>query len=164
MSTHQSIQQALIAHTSPRERQWLKAALGGLVIVLVWNVLIAPAWHQIANAPAERQLLDHSLQHMQLQAQEARQLRTDTIPLDSNAEKIIQTASKTYLGAASLATVSGDRATITLVAVGHTELAQWLRVVRQNARAKPLEAHLTQSGTVWGGRMVLAVPTKSRAP
>ena len=53
--------------------------------------------------------------------------------------------------------LTGDRATVTLEGSSPDDLAQWLTQARLNARARPLELHLTQSQGLWKGRIVLQV-------
>jgi general secretion pathway protein M len=149
---------------SARERLAVQIAALILIAFFTWWLLIAPAWRQIAIAPAERAALDQTLQTMQMQAHEAALLKTDTALIEANVSKTLQEATKAHLGAGSQTQVTGEKATVTVVATQAAGLAQWLGTARQNAHAKPIEAHLTQTGNLWGGTVVLALPAKAAKP
>lgn len=154
----------LLEKLSPRERLGLGYALAAVVVVLTWVLLIAPAWRQISSATHQRLALDQSLSTMQQQAAEAVQLKADTALVESNLNQVIQAATQLHLGAGSQTKLSADKATVTVTATTSTGLAQWMSTVRQNAHAKPLEAHLTKTGALWGGTIVLALPVKAATP
>lgn len=149
---------------SPRERRALGLGWASVLIVATWAFLIAPAWRQITSAPAQRQTQDQILQTMQAQANEALQLKADTAWVERNPAKALQEATRLHLGAGSQIQLTGEKATVTVVATPATGLAQWLSTVRQNAHAKPTEARLTKAGTQWAGTVVLALPVKDSTP
>ncbi len=147
------------AHTrwsqmSPREQRLVRGALALLALALVWFVALRPALATLRSAQSQGPLLRAQLQDMlQLQAQ-ARVLQAVPAAQTQDAKSALEAALPT-LGAAARMSLTGERATVTLEDSSADGLAQWLMQVRLNARARPLELHLTQSQGLWKGRIVL---------
>jgi general secretion pathway protein M len=87
-----------------------------------------------------------------LQAQPAAQTQ--------DSKSLLEAALPT-LGTTARMSLTGDRATVTLDGSSADDLAQWLTQARLNARARPLELHLTQSEGLWKGSIVLQMPSTS---
>jgi len=93
---------------------------------------------------------------LQLQAQ-AQILQAQPLAQTQDSKSLLEAALPT-LGSTASMSLTGDRATITLEGSSADALAQWLTQARLNARARPLELHLTQSQGLWKGQIVLHVP------
>lgn len=141
------------------QRRWLGlAAL--LVTVLALGLLgLAPALATWRHAPAQHLQLDAQLQAMQLQAQALNALQS--LPRADPTRTVASlTESLKPLGEQARLTLEGPRATVLLKAVPADALAGWLSSVRLASQAVPIEAELNRnpSGSLWDGRVVLALP------
>ena len=144
------------AQISPREQRLVRAALALLALALVWFVALRPAIATLRTAQIQGPQLRAQLQDMlQLQAQ-AQVLQAQPAAQTQDSKSLLEAALPT-LGAAARMSLTGDRATVTLDGSSADDLAQWLTQARLNARARPLELHLTQSQGLWKGRIVLQV-------
>ena len=144
---------------APRDRKLL--ALGGSVLgaFLVWSLAIAPAWQSLRSTPAQLEALELQLQQMQAQAAEAGTLRA-VAPVPNAQAQAALTGATERLGAAGKLSLQGERAVLSLKGVSRTQLAAWLAEARAGARARVVEASLTQSGPgVYDGSLTLALGT-----
>ncbi len=144
---------------APRDRKVL--ALGGSVlgVFLVWSLAIAPALHSLRSTPAQLEALELQFQQMQAQATEAGTLRS-VAPVPSAQAQAALTAATERLGAAGKLSLQGERAVLSLKGASRTSLAAWLAEARAGARARVVEASLTQSGPgVYDGSLTLALGT-----
>ena len=147
---------------SPREQNLVRAALALLVLALVWYAALRPAIATLRTAQSQGPQLRAQLQYMlQLQAQ-AQVLQAQPSAQTQDSKNLLEAALPT-LGATARMSLTGDRATVTLDGSSADDLAQWLTQARLNARARPLEMHLTQSQGLWKGRIVLQL-ANSAAP
>ena len=146
------------AQVSPREQRLVRGALALLALVLVWFVALRPALATLRSVHSQGPQLRAQLQDMlQLQAQ-AQVLQALPAAQTQDSKSLLEAALAT-LGATAQMSLTGDRATITLEGSSADALAQWLSQARLNARARPLELHLTQSQGLWKGRIVLQMPS-----
>jgi general secretion pathway protein M len=144
------------AQMSLREQRLVRGALALLALALVWFVALRPALATLRSAQSQGPQLRAQLQDMlQLQAQ-AQVLQAQPAAQTQDSKNLLEAALPT-LGAAARMSLTGDRATVTLEGSSADDLAQWLTQARLNARARPLELHLTQSQGLWKGRIVLQV-------
>lgn len=150
--------------TSRREQRLLVLAGTVLLLGLLWWLGIAPAWRTLRAAPAQHLALDVQLQQMkQLQAQ-AKDLREQPALNADDARQALAQALE-LMGTGAQLTVQADRATVTLKQVAPTTLAQLLADARQNARLKPIEAHLKRNALgSWDGTLVFQLPATAVAP
>jgi general secretion pathway protein M len=148
------------AKLGKREQRLVRAALALLVLTLVWFVALRPAIATLRTAQSQGPLLRKQLQDMlQLQAQ-AQVLQAQPSAQTQDSKSLLEAALPT-LGATARMSLTGDRATVTLDGSSADALAQWLTEARLNARARPLELHLTQSAGLWKGSIVLQLPSTS---
>lgn len=149
---------------APRERTLLTAAAAVVLIALLWTLLLAPALRVLRTAPSQETALDAQLQRMQTLQAQAKALQQQAPLGYEDALRALQQATKQTLGAAAQISVSGERATVTLQAVGADALAQWLAQARLNARSVPLEAKInrisTPASTTWSGVLVISLPAR----
>ncbi len=146
------------AQISPREQRLVRGALALLALALVWYVALRPALATLRSAQSQGPQLRAQLQDMlQLQAQ-AQVLQAQPAAQAQDSKSLLEAALPT-LGATARMSLTGDRATVTLEGSSADALAQWLTQARLNARARPLELHLTQSQGLWKGRIVLQMPS-----
>lgn len=145
------------AALSRRDRRLLGGAallLGGY---LLWALAIAPAWRTLASAPAQLDALDLQGQQMQSLATEAALLRA-VAPVPIEQAQAALTAATERLGAPGKLSLQGERALLVLKGVNPAQLSAWLAEVRAGARARVVEANLTQSGAgLYDGSLTLAL-------
>jgi general secretion pathway protein M len=137
-----------------RERQALGAGLLALLVLLVWLVLVQPAWHTVREAPAQLDQLDRQLQLTQATSVEVKALRA-IAPVSSTQASAALKAATDRLGAQARLSMQGDRASLTLTGVSPEALLDWLTEARSAARARPVEASLTRAGQGYSGTLVL---------
>jgi general secretion pathway protein M len=141
---------------NPREQRLVRGALALLVLALLWFVALRPAIGTLRSAQIQGPQLRAQLQDMlQLQAQ-AQILQAQPLAQTQDSKSLLEAALPT-LGSTASMSLTGDRATLTLEGSSADALAQWLTQARLNARARPLELHLTQSQGLWKGQIVLQV-------
>ncbi len=146
------------AQVSPREQRLVRGALALLLLALLWFVAVRPALATLRSAQSQGPQLRAQLQDMlQLQAQ-AQVLQAQPAAQTQDSKSLLEAALPT-LGDTARMSISGDRASVTLEDSSADALAQWLTQARLNARARPLELHLTQSQGIWKGRIVLQLPS-----
>ena len=141
-----------------RERRLLALAATVVGLFLLWTVAIAPAWRTLRSAPAQIDALDAQLQQMQAQAAEAGRLRgAPPVPLDQ-AQAALTAATKRLASPASKLSLQGERALLSLKGVSAAQLSSWLAEARAGARARVVEASLTQTGPgTYDGSLTLAL-------
>ena len=146
------------AALAPREQRLVAAAAALLAVLLLWTVAIAPAWRTLRSAPAQLDALDRQGQQMQALAAEAAQLRgAPPVPLDQ-AQAALTAATERLASPASKLSLQGERALMTLKGVTALQLQAWLGEARVGARARVVEAVLTQTGPgTYDGSLTLAL-------
>ncbi len=139
-----------------RDRGLALVAVGAVAALLVWLVLVQPAWRTIREAPARLDQLEAQMQQVQRLAAETRELRGAAPVAPSQAAAALKAATDRLGDKAKLA-LQGDRATLTLTGVAPEPLAAWLGEARSAARARPVEAQLTRNGQALSGSVVLTL-------
>ena len=147
---------ARYAKLDARERQMVVLIGGLLAFLVVWLVLVRPAWKTLDDAPALRAQADAQLLQMQAIASEAGQLRALPPVPQSVAEQVLKAATD-GLGSKGKLSVQGDRAILTLTGINGEELRKWLIQARGGARARPIEATLTRAGDGYNGTLVVSI-------
>jgi len=140
-----------------RERRLIVVALTLVAVAAVWLLAVQPAWRTLRETPAQIDVLDLQLQHMQRLAAESRVLRELPPVPPSQAEAALRGATE-RLGPNARISLQSDRATLTLSGVPGEALAAWLGAVRSAARARPDEAKLSRGPTGYSGTVVLGLP------
>lgn len=150
--------QALAAwrRLAPRERRGISIALVAVALLAVWSLLVAPAWRTLRTAPAQLDQLESELQRMQRLAAQAQELRGAAPVLPDQAAAAL-TAATARLGSTGKITLLGDRATLTLNGTPPDQLRSWLGEARSAARARPVEAQLSQSNGGYSGSLTVAL-------
>jgi len=145
------------AALAPRERRALALAAAVLGAYLLWALAVAPAARTLRSAPAQADALDAQWQQMQAQAAEAARLRAvPPVPLDQ-AQQALAAATE-RLGAPGKLSLQGERALLTLKGASGAQLSAWLAEARAGARARVVEAALTQSAPgLYDGSLTLAL-------
>ena len=150
--------QARYAKLDSRERQMVVAIGALLAFLLVWLVLVRPAWNTLDEAPALREQADAQLLQMQAISNEAKQLRALPPVPQAVAEQVLKAATEELGGKAKLA-VQGDRATLSVTGINGEDLRKWLIQARGGARARPVEATLVRAGDGYNGTLVVTIGT-----
>jgi general secretion pathway protein M len=148
--------QAFWRGRAPRERAALGALAAGLVLVIVWLVLVQPAWRTLRAAPSELDALDRQLQQIQATAAEVRGLRA-VAPVSAPQAAIALKAATERLGEHARLSLLGDRASITFNGVDAEALRGWLTEARSAARARPVEASLSRAQSGYSGTIVVTL-------
>jgi len=148
--------QARYAKLDARERQMVLAIGGLLAFLLVWLLLVRPAWKTLDDAPALRAQADAQLLQMQAISNEARQLRALPPVPQSVAEQVLKAATDELGGKAKLS-VQGDRVILSLTGANGEDIRKWLIQARGGARARPIEATLTRAADGYNGTLVVAI-------
>jgi general secretion pathway protein M len=148
--------QARYAKLDARERQMVVIIGVALAFLLVWLVLVRPAWKTLDEAPALRAQADAQLLQMQAIVTEARQWRALPPVPQSVAEQVLKSATDELGGKAKLS-VQGERAILTVTGINGEDLRKWLIQARGGARARPIEATLTRAGDGYNGTLVVAI-------
>lgn len=141
---------------SRRERQTVTLLAVVVGLLVVWTLLVQPAWRTVRAAPAELDALDAQLQQMQRIAAESRDLR-GTAPISATQAGLALKAASDRLGDKARLTLQGDRAVLTLSGVGADALRGWLNEARAGARARPMEAQLQRGPTGYTGTLTVAL-------
>jgi general secretion pathway protein M len=147
---------ARYAKLDARERQMVLVIGGALAFLVVWLLLVRPAWTTLDNAPALRAQADAELLQMQAIANEAKQLRALPPVPQSVAEQVLKSATDDLGGKAKLS-LQGERATLSVTGINGEDLRTWLLKARGGARARPIEASLMRSGEGYNGTLVVAI-------
>jgi general secretion pathway protein M len=140
-----------------RDRKLLALGAAVLGAFLVWRLAIAPAWHSLRSTPVQLETLERQLQQMQAQAVEASALRA-VAPVPVDQAQAALTAATERLGAPGKLSLQGERAVLSLKGASHAQISAWLAEARAGARARMVEATLTQSGPgLYDGSLTLAL-------
>lgn len=162
-----ALRQELLARwtaMAPRERQMTQAAAAVLLLVIVVMVFIRPAWKSLQQTPDQLRDVSTQVGRMRGLAEEAQALRQQPPVPPVQAEAALKAATE-RLGATARMSMQGDRASIEFNKVMGASLADWLAEVRAAARARPLEANLTQTEPgFYSGTMVLGLAPGPAAP
>ena len=150
--------QARYARLDARERRMVVVIAALLTFLVVWLILVRPAWKTLDEAPALREQADAQLLQMQAISSEAKQLRALPPVPQSVAEQVLKAATDELGGKAKLA-VQGDRATLSVTGINGEELRKWLIQARGGARARPVEATLVRAGDGYNGTLVVTIGT-----
>ena len=148
--------QARYAKLDARERQMVLVIGGLLAFLLVWLLLVRPAWKTLDEAPALRAQADAQLLQMQAISNEAKQLRALPPVPQSAAEQVLKSATDDLGGKAKIS-VQGERATLSVTGINGEDLRTWLIKARGGARARPVEASLTRAGEGYNGTVVVSI-------
>ena len=147
---------ARYAKLDARERQMVVIIGLALGFLVVWLLLVRPAWQTLDDAPALREQADMQLLQMQAITNEAKQLRALPPVPPSVAEQVLKAATDSLGGKAKLA-MQGDRAVLSLTGANGEDLRAWLLQARGGARARPIEANLVRAGDGYNGTLIVAI-------
>ena len=147
---------ARYAKLDARERQMVVVIGLALGFLVVWLILVRPAWATLDDAPALRAQADAQLLQMQAISNEAKQLRGLPPVPQSVAEQVLKAATDGLDGKAKLS-IQGDRAVLSLTGANGEDLRKWLIQARGGARARPVEASLTRAGDGYNGTLVVVI-------
>lgn len=157
---------------SAREQRGLVVVGGLLLVLLAWQVLIAPAQKKLRQAQAQRQVVAQQLAHMQALQTQAQALQQRT-PM--SRESALRTLQGFTLPSGIQLNPQGERVLVTLKGVPAHVLSDWLAQARTQAQVLPSEVHLTrtsvnpvastaaitaapQTSPTWDGSLVLVLP------
>ena len=140
-----------------REQRLLGLAGALLGLFLLWSLAVAPAWHTLRTAPPLLSAGENQQRLMQALADEAQQLRAVApVPL-AQAQQALSAAS-VRLGDSAKLSLQGERAVLTLKGISGEQLKSWLAEARAGARARVLEAALSQTSPgLYDGSLTLAL-------
>lgn len=141
---------------APRERRLVAFGGAAVGLLLLWLVLLQPAWRTVREAPARLDRLDTQLQQMQRLAAEGRALR-DTPPVSAAQSAEALKAATDRLGDRARLSVQGDRAVLTLNGLSGEQLRGWMAEARSGARARPVEAQLSRTPQGYNGTLVVSL-------
>ena len=139
-----------------RERLALGAGFFALAVVLVWLLLVQPAWRTAREAPAQLDEIERQLQQIQASAAEVKALRA-VAPVSSIQAAAALKAATDRLGSGARLSMQGDRASLTLTGIGSEALRGWLNEARSAARARPIEASLSRAPQGYSGTIVVTL-------
>lgn len=140
-----------------RERRGIQLAVVVLGVALLWIVALGPAARVLRDAPAERDRLERQRQEMQALANEAKSLRAVPPVAAEQARSALQAAVGRLKDRAKLS-LQGQRGVLTLKGVGSAELAAFLAEARAGARARVVEATLTQASPgLYDGTLTVSI-------
>ena len=148
--------QARYAKLDARERTMVVVIGGALAFLVVWLLLVRPAWTTLDAAPALREQADAQILQMQAIATEAKQLRALPPVPSTVAEQVLKSATDDLAGKGKIV-VNNDRATLTVTGINGEDLRNWLIKARGGARARPVEASLTRAGDGYNGTLVVTI-------
>ena len=142
------------AALAPRERRLASVALAAVGGLLVWLLLVQPAWRTLRDTPAKIDALELQLQQMQRLATEAEALRRLPTVSPAQADEALRAATE-RLGPGARLTLQGSRASLEVSGVAGEALLAWLGEVRGAARARPQQVRLTRGPAGYSGSIVL---------
>jgi general secretion pathway protein M len=148
--------QAWWAALSARDRQLVSLAGAVLGLFLVWTLAVQPAWRTLNSAPVQREALDAQWQAMQRLAADAKELR-GAPPVNAEQSAAALKAATERLGDKGRLALQGERAVLTLQGASTSQIRDWLAEARSGARARPVEARLTQAAQGYSGTLVVAL-------
>lgn len=141
---------------APRERQGIRWALWAIMALLLVTLGIQPAWRTLQQAPAQIDLVEGQLRHMNQLASEARMLRAAPVVSTAKSIEALQAACD-RLGAVAKLNLQGQQASVTFNGVTPEALTQWLREIRTVGRVRVTEASLARTGTTYSGSVLVAL-------
>lgn len=145
------------ATLATRERRLVLVAAAVVGAGLLWGLALAPALRTLASTPAQLAAAEAQLQQMQALASEAQALRA-VAPVPMAQAQAALTAATGRLGSAAKLSLQGDRAVVTLQGIHSEQLGAWLGEARAGARARVVEASLSQTTPgLYDGSMTLAL-------
>ena len=145
------------ATLAARERRLVLVAATVVGAALLWGLALAPALRTLASAPAQLAAGETQLQQMQALASEAQALRA-VAPVPMAQAQAALTAAAGRLGSVAKLSLQGDRAVVTLQGISGEQLGAWLGEARAGARARVVEASLSQTTPgLYDGSMTLAL-------
>ena len=145
------------ATLATRERRLVLVAAAVVGADLLWGLALAPALRTLASAPAQLAAAEAQLQQMQALASEAQAQRA-VAPVPMAQAQAALTAATGRLGSAAKLSLQGDRAVVTLQGINGEQLGAWLGEARAGARARVVEASLSQTTPgLYDGSMTLAL-------
>jgi general secretion pathway protein M len=145
------------ATLATRERRLVLVAAAVVGAGLLWGLALAPALRTLASAPAQLAAAEAQLQQMQALASEAQALRA-VAPVPMAQAQAALTAATGRLGSAAKLSLQGDRAVVTLQGINGEQLGAWLGEARAGARARVVEASLSQTTPgLYDGSITLAL-------
>ncbi len=145
------------AGLAQRERRLVLAAAAVLGAFLLWALALAPALRTLASAPAQLAAAEAQAQQMQALASEAASLRA-VAPVPMAQAQAALGAATSRLGEAAKLSLQGERAVVALKGISGDQLAGWLAEARAGARARVVEASLSQTTPgLYDGSLTLAL-------
>jgi len=145
------------AALAARERRLVLAGAAVLGAGLLWAVGLAPALRTLASAPAQLAAAEAQAQQMQALAGEATALRA-VAPVPMAQAQAALTIATGRLGEAAKLSLQGERAIVALKGISGEQLAAWLGEARAGARARVVEASLSQTMPgLYDGSLTLAL-------
>lgn len=145
------------AALAARERRLVLVAATVLGAGLLWGVALAPALRTLASAPAQLAAAEAQSQQMQALAREAQALRA-VAPVPMAQAQAALTNATSRLGEAAKLSLQGERAVVTLKGIRGDQLGAWLGEARAGARARVVEASLSQTTPgLYDGSLTLAL-------
>ena len=139
-----------------RERRAVIVVVGVLGALLVWSLLVQPAWRSTRAAPPVLDQLDGELQQMQRIAAESRLLRAVAPVSPTQAGAALKAATE-RLGDKAKLNLQGDRATLSLTGISPEALRAWLVEARSGARARPVDATLQRGPAGFTGSITVTL-------
>ncbi len=157
LNTAQAGARAWWAGLAQRERRLVLAAALVLAAFLLWALALAPALRTLAGAPAQLAAGEAQAQQMQALASEAASLRA-VAPVPMAQAQAALSAATSRLGDAAKLSLQGERAVVALKGISGEQLAAWLAEARAGARARVVEASLSQTTPgLYDGSLTLAL-------
>ncbi len=145
------------AGLAQRERRLVLAAGLVLAAFVLWALALAPALRTLASAPAQLAAAEAQAQQMQALASEAASLRA-VAPVPMAQAQAALGAATSRLGGAAKLSLQGERAVVALKGISGEQLAGWLAEARAGARARVVEASLSQTTPgLYDGSLTLAL-------
>ena len=148
--------QARYAKLDARERQMVVVIGAALAFLLVWLVLVRPAWNTLDTSTALKTQADAQLLDMQAIVTDAKRLRALPPVPQSVAEQVLKSATDDLGGKAKLS-VQGSNAVLSVTGINGEDLRKWLMQARGGARARPTEATLTRAGDGYNGTLTVSI-------
>ncbi|QEA13370.1 type II secretion system protein GspM [Comamonas flocculans] len=147
---------------APRERTLVRAALGVVLLGLLWGLLLAPPLKALRSSAERHARVDAQWQQMQQLQAQAEQLKAAPRQDEVDAPAQLRQSSQALLGAGATLSISAGRATVVLTDVPAAALASWLAQLRASAQALPEQVQLKQvpgdEAPRWSGSVVLTLP------
>lgn len=149
--------QARWSQASAREQTLVRIAISVLLLAALWFIALRPAWVGLKAARAQAPVVRAQYEQvLQLQAQaNALRAQASGAPIDGAA--VLQSALSGLEKNARMA-VQAERATVSFKDAKPEALARFLEQARLTAHASTQEMHLSQTGGLWTGKLVLLLP------